>query len=101
MNLEEGMKITVDIFGVGQRVDAIGTSKGHGMTGVVKRHGTDEVVTTFSLKTDVLFVSFAAPHCTSNGARSSARRSLEALATSTVEVVELPAVAMATSKCML
>jgi large subunit ribosomal protein L3 len=37
--LEEGMKITVDIFGVGQRVDAIGTSKGHGMTGVVKRHG--------------------------------------------------------------
>lgn len=37
--LEEGMEITVDIFGVGQRVDAIGTSKGRGMTGVVKRHG--------------------------------------------------------------
>ena len=37
--LEEGMEITVDIFGPGQRVDAIGTSKGRGMTGVVKRHG--------------------------------------------------------------
>ena len=37
--LEEGMEITVDIFGEGQRVDAIGTSKGRGMTGVVKRHG--------------------------------------------------------------
>ena len=37
--LEPGMEITVDIFGVGQRVDAIGTSKGRGMTGVVKRHG--------------------------------------------------------------
>lgn len=37
--LEPGMEITVDIFGVGQFVDAIGTSKGSGMTGVVKRHG--------------------------------------------------------------
>jgi large subunit ribosomal protein L3 len=37
--LEPGMEITVDIFGVGQRVDAIGTSKGRGYTGVVKRHG--------------------------------------------------------------
>ncbi len=37
--LEPGMEITVDIFGVGQRVDAIGTSKGRGFTGVVKRHG--------------------------------------------------------------
>ncbi len=37
--LEPGMEITVDIFGEGQRVDAIGTSKGRGFTGVVKRHG--------------------------------------------------------------
>ena len=37
--LEPGMEITVDIFGAGQLVDAIGTSKGTGFTGVVKRHG--------------------------------------------------------------
>ena len=37
--LAPGTEITVDIFGVGQFVDAVGTSKGRGMTGVVKRHG--------------------------------------------------------------
>ena len=37
--LEEGMEITAAIFGDGQRVDAIGVSKGRGFTGVVKRHG--------------------------------------------------------------
>ncbi|MDW8227396.1 MAG: 50S ribosomal protein L3 [Anaerolineales bacterium] len=33
-----GDKITVDIFSVGERVDVIGTSKGKGFAGVVKRH---------------------------------------------------------------
>lgn len=37
--LEEGAELKVDIFEVGQRVDAIGKSKGRGFTGVVKRHG--------------------------------------------------------------
>jgi large subunit ribosomal protein L3 len=37
--LEPGAEVRVDIFEVGQRVDAIGTSKGRGFTGVVKRHG--------------------------------------------------------------
>jgi large subunit ribosomal protein L3 len=37
--LEPGTEIGVTIFGVGQKVDAIGTSKGRGFTGVVKRHG--------------------------------------------------------------
>ena len=37
--LEPGAEIKVDIFEAGQRVDAIGTSKGRGYTGVVKRHG--------------------------------------------------------------
>ncbi len=36
---EVGGKIEVDIFQAGQRVDAIGTSKGSGFSGVVKRHG--------------------------------------------------------------
>jgi large subunit ribosomal protein L3 len=37
--LESGGEIKVDIFEPGQRVDAIGTSKGRGFAGVVKRHG--------------------------------------------------------------
>ncbi len=37
--LEIGQELKVDIFEVGQRVDAIGTSKGRGHAGVVKRHG--------------------------------------------------------------
>jgi large subunit ribosomal protein L3 len=37
--IEIGQEIKVDIFEAGQRVDAIGTSKGRGHAGVVKRHG--------------------------------------------------------------
>jgi len=33
-----GDKLTVEIFSVGERVDVIGTSKGKGFAGVVKRH---------------------------------------------------------------
>ncbi len=33
-----GDKVTVEIFGVGDRVDVIGTSKGKGFAGVVKRY---------------------------------------------------------------
>jgi large subunit ribosomal protein L3 len=33
-----GDKVTVEVFAVGERVDVIGTSKGKGFAGVVKRH---------------------------------------------------------------
>jgi len=33
-----GDRVTVDIFGVGERVDVVGTSKGKGFAGVVKRY---------------------------------------------------------------
>lgn len=36
---EVGQEITVDIFKPGEIVDVIGTSKGRGFTGVIKRHG--------------------------------------------------------------
>jgi len=36
---EVGGEISVDVFEQGQRVDVIGTSKGRGTAGVVKRHG--------------------------------------------------------------
>jgi large subunit ribosomal protein L3 len=36
---EVGQEIKADIFDEGQKVDVIGTSKGRGTAGVVKRHG--------------------------------------------------------------
>jgi len=33
-----GDKVTVEVFAVGERVDVVGTSKGKGFAGVVKRH---------------------------------------------------------------
>jgi large subunit ribosomal protein L3 len=36
---EEGQKIRVSVFDVGDRVDVTGISKGRGFAGVVKRHG--------------------------------------------------------------
>lgn len=36
---QEGQKIDVSIFSVGDKVDITGTSKGKGFAGVVKRHG--------------------------------------------------------------
>src|SRR5690606_4448809 len=37
--IKVGEEITVDIFHVGEYVDVVGTSKGKGFQGVVKRHG--------------------------------------------------------------
>ncbi len=37
--VEEGQRITVAVFQVGDRVDVVGTSKGKGFAGTIKRHG--------------------------------------------------------------
>lgn len=38
MSYELGSEVKVDIFSAGEMVDVIGTSKGHGFTGAIKRH---------------------------------------------------------------
>jgi len=38
-DLAEGDKVTVEVFEVGEKVDVIGTSKGKGFAGAVKRYG--------------------------------------------------------------
>ena len=38
-DVEVGQEVGAEIFSESERVDVIGTSKGHGFTGVVKRHG--------------------------------------------------------------
>ena len=37
--IEEGQRILADVFEVGDQVDVVGTSKGRGFAGVVKRYG--------------------------------------------------------------
>lgn len=37
--IEEGQRVLADVFEVGDRVDVVGTSKGRGFAGVVKRYG--------------------------------------------------------------
>jgi len=37
--IEDGQRVLVDIFEVGDQVDVVGTSKGRGFAGVVKRYG--------------------------------------------------------------
>ena len=36
--MQEGQEIKVDVFSRGERVDVIGTSKGRGFAGTIKRH---------------------------------------------------------------
>ena len=38
-DVNAGEQLTVDMFAVGDRVDVVGTSKGKGFQGVVRRHG--------------------------------------------------------------
>jgi len=38
VDVEEGAEIKVDVFETGERVDVIGTSKGKGFAGTIKRH---------------------------------------------------------------
>ncbi len=64
---EVGGKIPVDIFATGQRVDVIGTSKGRGTAGVVKRHN-------FAVKRKTHGTHEAFRHAGSIGAGSSPGR---------------------------
>ncbi len=38
VDVDEGAEIKVDVFEVGERVDVVGTSKGRGFAGTIKRH---------------------------------------------------------------
>jgi large subunit ribosomal protein L3 len=45
-DLKAGARLTVEVFQVGDRVDVIGTSKGRGFAGAIKRHGFNRQPTT-------------------------------------------------------
>ena len=45
-DLQEGQRIAVDVFTTGDRVDIVGTSKGRGFAGTIKRHHFNRQPTT-------------------------------------------------------
>ena len=45
-DVQEGQRLTVDVFAIGERVDVVGTSKGRGFAGTIKRHGFNRQPTT-------------------------------------------------------
>jgi len=44
--IKEGDKLTVDVFEIGDHVDIVGTTKGRGFAGAIKRHGFHRQPTT-------------------------------------------------------
>jgi large subunit ribosomal protein L3 len=46
VDVQEGQRLTVDMFGKGDRVDVSGTSKGRGFAGTIKRHNFSRQSTT-------------------------------------------------------
>jgi large subunit ribosomal protein L3 len=46
VTVKEGQRLTVDMFGKGDRVDVVGMSKGRGFAGTIKRHGFHRQSTT-------------------------------------------------------
>ncbi|MFQ3536598.1 MAG: 50S ribosomal protein L3 [Aggregatilineales bacterium] len=46
VDVQEGQRLTVEMFGAGDRVDVVGTSKGRGFAGTIKRHGFHRQATT-------------------------------------------------------
>ncbi len=45
-DVQEGQRLTVDVFAKGDRVDVVGTSKGRGFAGTIKRHSFNRQPTT-------------------------------------------------------
>ncbi|PJF37482.1 MAG: 50S ribosomal protein L3 [Candidatus Thermofonsia Clade 1 bacterium] len=46
VDVQEGQRLTVEMFDAGDRVDVVGTSKGRGFAGTIKRHGFHRQATT-------------------------------------------------------
>jgi large subunit ribosomal protein L3 len=46
LDVEEGQKLTADVFQTGDRIDVVGTSKGRGFAGTIKRHNFNRQPTT-------------------------------------------------------
>lgn len=95
VDLQEGQRLTVDVFAKGDRVDVVGTSKGRGFAGTIKRHGFNRQPTTHGASDRTRAPGSSSSTTTPGRVRKGTRRSghmgSERVTTQNLEVVVVDA----------
>lgn len=87
-----GQKISPEIFTIGERVDVVGTTKGRGFSGVIKRHGFSGGRTTHGSKCHRIpgsIGSSAWPSKVIKGKKLPGRYGVDRLTTRNIEIVDI------------
>ncbi|MCC7208537.1 MAG: 50S ribosomal protein L3 [Anaerolineae bacterium] len=91
LDVEEGQRLTVDMFTRGDRVDVAGTSKGRGFAGTIKRHNFNRQPTTHGAsdrtRAPGSSSSGSTPGRVKKGTRRSGQMGNERVTTQNLEVV--------------
>ena len=91
IDVQEGQRLTVDVFATGDRVDVVGTSKGRGFAGSIKRHHFNRQPTTHGAsdrtRAPGSSSSTTTPGRVRKGTRRSGRMGNDRVTTQNLEVV--------------
>lgn len=91
IDVQEGQRLTVEVFATGDRVDVVGTSKGRGFAGTIKRHHFNRQPTTHGAsdrtRAPGSSSSTTTPGRVRKGTRRSGRMGNERVTTQNLEVV--------------
>jgi large subunit ribosomal protein L3 len=91
IDVQEGQRLTVDVFATGDRVDVVGTSKGRGFAGTIKRHHFNRQPTTHGAsdrtRAPGSSSSTTTPGRVRKGTRRSGRMGNDRVTTQNLEVV--------------
>ncbi len=91
IDVQEGQRLTVEVFTKGDRVDVVGTSKGRGFAGTIKRHHFHRQPTTHGAsdrtRAPGSSSSTTTPGRVRNGTRRSGHMGSERVTTQNLEVV--------------
>ncbi len=91
IDVQEGQRLTVEVFATGDRVDVVGTSKGRGFAGTIKRHHFNRQPTTHGASDRTRAPGSSASATTPGRVRKGTRRSghmgSERVTTQNLEVV--------------
>jgi len=95
IDVEEGQRLTVEVFTKGDRVDVVGTSKGRGFAGTIKRHHFNRQPTTHGASDRTRAPGSSSSTTTPGRVRKGTRRSghmgSERVTTQNLEVVVIDA----------
>jgi large subunit ribosomal protein L3 len=91
IDVQEGQRLTVEVFATGDRVDVVGTSKGRGFAGTIKRHHFNRQPTTHGAsdrtRAPGSSSSTTTPGRVRKGTRRSGRMGNDRVTTQNLEVV--------------